>query len=422
VQTFFKERLFARFGSVRQRVTIGPAAILLAGLSWPEILQASSEISCLRCHEHESQVKQLTVSVHAQAGVTCIDCHGGDSGAPDETAHLASDFRRPDSKREIAENCARCHADVRRMNPYGLPTDQLERYKTSRHGERLFQHGDENVASCTDCHGVHAILKVDSPDSPTYPANIPATCGRCHEDARLMAACGLPSDVVSRYLSSTHARLLVEKGDLSAPTCMTCHGNHGATPPTTTEVSQVCGKCHVRQRELFEKSPHREAAALGVFNECVECHGNHDISKASLKLFGTTCVRCHSGEALPMALVGRISGLIDSLSGEYERASLLVQSAAAGGMATDDEQILLQEGRTALTRMEALQHTLSMEEIEPAAAAAAASIGQAAEQIQNKEAANHRKRLALVPIWGFLSLMAALFWIKRERLETEESQ
>ena len=137
---------------------------------------AAAEVSCLKCHDKISQ--QFGPSAHAQAGLTCVDCHGGDPKATDESAHVTDNFKRPENKQQIAESCAQCHADARRMNPYGLPIDQLERYKTSKHGEQLFEHNDQKVATCTDCHGVHDILKAKSPQARTYAANIPATCGR----------------------------------------------------------------------------------------------------------------------------------------------------------------------------------------------------------------------------------------------------
>ena len=49
------------------------------------------------------------------------------------------------------------------------------------------------------------------------------------------------------------------RGDLSAPTCTTCHGNHGATPPGFASVANVCSTCHVFQAQLFDSSPHKEA-------------------------------------------------------------------------------------------------------------------------------------------------------------------
>jgi hypothetical protein len=40
-----------------------------------------------------------------------------------------------------------------------------------------------NSAVCTDCHGVHDILKADDPKSSVNPANLLATCQKCHPDA-----------------------------------------------------------------------------------------------------------------------------------------------------------------------------------------------------------------------------------------------
>src|ERR1043166_10160114 len=313
-------------------------------------------VCCLSCHD--KQQTEFAASAHGQAGLSCVDCHGGDPKAKDETAHATDNFKRPDNKRAIAELCASCHGDVRKMNPYGLPTDQFARYQTSKHGEQLFEKGDQKVAVCTDCHGVHDIAKAKSPQARTYAANIPATCGRCHGDEKLMVQYKLPVDVVEKYKTSYHEHLLFEKGDLNAPTCVTCHGNHGATPPGTAEVGQVCGKCHGRQRELFEKSPHAEPAKAGVFNECIGCHGNHAIQKASVELFATSCVQCHANDPKQLAVRDTVAGVIRTARGEYDRATNIVHEATVRGLATEDEQLLLQEANTQITQLEALQHIL----------------------------------------------------------------
>lgn len=355
----------------------------------------------------EDVTHQLAGSVHAQ--LRCADCH---AGAP-------AVF--PD-KRAIAEMCAGCHSDVRRMNPYGLPTDQLARYKTSKHGEQLFDKNDQQVAVCTDCHGVHDILKVKSPQSRAYPVNVPATCGRCHSDEKLMSQYKLPADVVTKYKTSYHAHLLLEKGDLSAPTCVTCHGNHGATPPGTAEVGQVCGKCHGRQRELFEKSPHAEAAKAGAFNECVSCHSNHGIQKASVALFATACTSCHSADdKKPMARRDQVALLIRRTQTDYQNAVAEVHEATVRGLATDDEQLLLQEANTQLTQLQAMQHTLTPDLLKPVGDRAAEVLRQTHDDVVVLKRFEQWKRNALGPIWAFLLLMAALFWVKRRELERRKS-
>jgi hypothetical protein len=371
----------------------------------------AQDMSCLGCHQ--DQKTQFTGSAHDQAGLTCVDCHGGDPKATDETAHATDNFKRPDNKKAIAELCASCHSDVRRMNPYGIPADQLERYKTSKHGEQLFEHSDQKVATCTDCHGVHDIHKVKSPESHVYPTNIPATCGRCHGDEKLMSQYKLPADVVTEYKLSYHAHMLFEKGDLSAPTCVTCHGSHGATPPGTAQVGEVCGKCHVRQRELFAKSPHAQAAAAGKFIQCVGCHGNHAIQQTSSRLFDQSCVRCHVKDAQALMVRDDLIKSIETARGAYERAVERVHDATVRGLATDDEQLLLQEAKTQVIQLEVLQHTLSPSELRPGEARTEEIVATTLLEVNRLERVELWKRLAVVPLWSLMILMAILFAAKR---------
>jgi hypothetical protein len=372
---------------------------------------SAADISCLTCHEKENAL--YTPSAHSQAGLSCTDCHGGDPKATDVTAHATDNFKRPDNKKAIAELCASCHSNVRKMNPYGLPTDQLDRYKTSKHGEQLFGHNDQNVATCTDCHGVHDILKARAPDARTYPTHIPQTCGRCHSDAKLMSQYKIPADVVDEYKSSYHAHMLFEKGDLSAPTCVTCHGNHGAMPPGTDQVGQVCGKCHVRQRELFTKSPHAAAAAAGKFIQCVGCHGNHAIQQPSGRLFDQSCVRCHAKDPKPLAVRDSLIAVLQAARGAYERAGERVRDATVRGLATDDEQLLLQEAKTQVLQLEVLQHTLAPDELRPGAARTEELVVDTLRQVDHLERVELWKRLAVVPLWALMILMAILFAAKR---------
>ncbi len=397
-----------------------PAWLGLGFLVAGAVVSAAAQPSCLECHS--DQAAEFTESAHAQAGLSCVDCHGGDPAIADEGAHATDDFRRPETKQAIAESCAACHSDVRRMNPYGLPTDQLARYKTSRHGEKLFGDGDQKVAGCTDCHGVHDILRPDSSQSRVHPKNIPAMCGSCHSDARLMRSYGLPANVVDEYHKSYHATMLFEQGDLSAPTCVTCHGNHGAMPPGTQEVGQVCGQCHARERDLFEKSPHAELAREGLHGGCKSCHGNHAIRKASVKLFDRACIECHSEGDEGLARRDALVAMIEEYQDSQQRAEKLLHEATIQGLETDEEQLLLQEISTAVTQLAALQHTLQIEELEPVAARAAAMTDRLETDVERMRWIERWKRLALVPIFSFLTIMALLFAVKRLLLDMERKR
>ena len=395
------------------------SVIAVAVALWLAALSAAraDEPSCLKCHKDKADL--FASSAHAQAGLTCMQCHGGDPKVTDETAHATDNFKRPDGKKAIAELCASCHSDVRRMNPYGLPTDQLAQYKTSKHGEQLFGTNDQHVAVCTDCHGDHDILKVKSLQSRVFPTNIPATCGRCHSDAKLMSLYKLPADMVDKYKTSEHAHLLFDKGDLSAPTCVSCHGNHGATPPGTAEVGQVCGKCHVKQREYFAKSPHAEAAAAGAFSECVSCHGNHAIQKASVELFSKACTECHAKDPKQLKVRDTIAGIIFKAQEDYSTAGAKVHDATVRGLATDDDQVLLQDVKTQVTQLEVLQHTLDAGQLRPVAKHATDTANQVLADVGDLERFELWKREALWLVWAFLMTLAVLFWMKRRQLEND---
>jgi predicted CXXCH cytochrome family protein len=205
--------------------------------------------------------------------------------------------------------CARCHADpafMRKFDP-DLPTDQYAKYEESRHGKLLLVEGDSKAAQCVSCHGVHGILGPESPRSPVYPKHVPHTCGVCHADAEYMESYvgidgkPLPTDQLQEFESSIHGIALLEKGDLGAPACNDCHGNHAAMPPAVSSVAQVCRTCHVGNGELFDGSKHKEAFERNGWPECEKCHGNHAVSRTDDSMLDESvnplCYDCHREHA-----------------------------------------------------------------------------------------------------------------------------
>src|SRR5437899_1994895 len=131
--------------------------------------------------------------------------------------------------------------------------------------------------SCLDCHS--ALPDPLGVRQETFSQDIHAEkgfrCARCHADASHMSGYKIPTNQFAEYHKSIHYDALVVRGDLSAPTCTTCHGNHGATPPGVASVVNVCSTCHVFQAQLFDSSPHKEAFASAGLPSCVSCHSNH---------------------------------------------------------------------------------------------------------------------------------------------------
>jgi predicted CXXCH cytochrome family protein len=228
---------------------------------------------------------------------------------------------------------------MKSYNP-GLQIDQLEKYKTSIHGQKIFK-GDSKVANCASCHGNHDIKHVKDPNSKVYPTNIPSTCNKCHGDANYMKEYNIPTDQYEKYKSSVHGIALLEKGDINAPSCNRCHGDHGASPPEVNSVTKVCGVCHALNAQMFDESPHKDAFAQKNLGECTVCHSNHGIIHPTDDMLGagknSVCIRCHTSpqdKGYHSAFV--MENMIDSLNRDVDLANTAIQNAEQKGMDVSD--------------------------------------------------------------------------------------
>ena len=380
---------------------------------------AETASSCVTCHEKEAAAEQH--AAHRLAGIRCVDCHGGDAGKKEKAASKAegTGYLGEIERVKIPELCGNCHSDVRRMNPYGLPTDQLAQYKASHHGELLYEDGDDEVAVCSDCHHAHGTRSARDPRSAVYPKNVAATCGKCHSDAELMGDRGLSAKQEKKYRESVHAEMLYEKGDLSAPTCVTCHGNHGAVPPGFARVGLVCGKCHIKQKEYFDKGPHGKPAEEGDFETCVTCHSNHKIVEPSNAIY-RRCKTCHDEEdaedqAYPT--MKRITKLLDLTRNHYAEVAKKLDETTRAGFHLDDEHLILDEARTYVMQLAPLQHDLNVEEISEVSSQAMEVVDRVDARIDGKLKAARWRKLSLIPIGIFLLLMSIGFRLKLRAIQ-----
>jgi cytochrome c3-like protein len=333
---------------------------------------AQEQNTCLVCHgalDPPLQVteQQFVSDIHAQKGLTCASCHGGDPTKADmEAMSKAAGFRGKIERKNVPELCGRCHSDAAFMRNYNpsLRTDQLSQYKTSVHG-RLFAKGDTKVAVCIDCHGVHALRPANDTRSNVHPLNIAQTCARCHANAAYMKGYSIPTDQFAKYNGSVHHDALVVRGDLSAPTCSTCHGNHGAAPPGVDTVQNVCSKCHVFQDQMFEKSTHKVAFQSAGLPGCVVCHGNHGISHPTDAKLGTgpeaTCMQCHTpGDICDQQRAEMLSGLT-RLDEAIKAADKVLATAESSGMEVSQARLDQDQARDALTKARVTIHSFKTE-------------------------------------------------------------
>jgi predicted CXXCH cytochrome family protein len=244
-----------------------------------------------------------------------------------------------------------------------IPTDQLAQYRTSRHGLALAK-GDGNVAVCTSCHGAHGVLPATDARSPVYPSRIVETCGACHGDAALMARYGIKGDELAEYKKSVHYAALTQRNDLSAPTCNDCHGSHGAAPPGISSVSNVCGTCHLTQRERFDLSPHKDAFAAIEQPACEACHGNHAVIAPNDGWIGVAegqvCGSCHSVGDAGAEAAGGLSSALAGASYAILATSRRVDAARRAGMLMEEAEVRLEEAQQALVLARNEIHTVTL--------------------------------------------------------------
>jgi nitrate/TMAO reductase-like tetraheme cytochrome c subunit len=347
---------------------MGKALCGLAVLLWA--LGAAAEppnSSCITCHaalegKFAQPAKLFASDVHHRTGLDCADCHGGDPADMSMNAmRPAKGFRGVSPKSQIPEFCAHCHSDpnyMRRFNP-DLRTDQLSQYWTSVHGKRL-KRGDAKVATCVDCHSVHDILAVSDTRAPVYPTNVATTCARCHADAAYMKGYDVSTDQLALYEKSVHAQTLAG-GDTSAPTCSTCHGNHGATPPGVSSVANVCGTCHVMNEQLFDKSPHQAAFAKMGLPGCVQCHSNHEIVRPTDAWVGSApqsvCTTCHAPGDKGYTAAQAMSADLAHLDSSLTRAQEVLDVAERAGMEVSGAKLELTDANEALVKARVNVHT-----------------------------------------------------------------
>ncbi len=159
----------------------GAHDILAGGDPKSPVFKFNVPNTCAKCHPDVAQ--KYKESIHGQQisqgnwqAPVCTDCHG---------IHTIQAPTNPTSSvaaANVANTCAACHASVRLTREFGVPGERVSSYLASYHG-MASKVGSSTVANCASCHGVHDILPSSDPRSKINPANLAATCGKCHPGA-----------------------------------------------------------------------------------------------------------------------------------------------------------------------------------------------------------------------------------------------
>jgi hypothetical protein len=346
--------------------------------------------NCAACHLETGDdrlvkpAKDFEADIHRAKGFGCVICHGGDQREEGmEAMDPAKGYIGKPKRQQLIQVCGRCHSDARFMKQYNpsLRVDQVAEYATSVHGRRLRELGDPKVATCVSCHPAHTIKPPSDPASSVHPLHVAETCGRCHGDDKYMAQYKIPTDQLQKYTQSVHWKAMSVKGDLSAPTCNDCHGNHGAAPPGISWVGNVCGQCHSVMADLFKASVHSKVFAQMGEPGCATCHDNHEIKAASVQMLGigagSVCEKCHTPDDAGGKTAVEMRGLLDRLRGESQQAAALLTRAEHAGIEVSQAQFDLNGARDALVKARAAVHGFKVDAVKQEVEAGLAISGKA---------------------------------------------
>jgi predicted CXXCH cytochrome family protein len=256
--------------------------------------------SCASCHsdatlmrryapkQRVDQAAEFAVSVHGQQlakgdhnVATCASCHNAHG------IRRVSDAKSPVFPTNVANTCAACHTDTKRMAGYklpdgsDLPTHQVADYQQSVHYAALTKGNDLSAPTCNDCHGNHGA----APPGVGAVANV---CGTCH------------AVFAQKFAASVHQPIF-DKG------CVECHSNHAVAKPSDQMLA---------------------AAAPGV---CVPCHTADD--KADKGAIAALAMRTG----------------IERLKTRLDDSGALIGRIKNAGIEVSDQQLALREAATKLT-------------------------------------------------------------------------
>jgi DmsE family decaheme c-type cytochrome len=281
---------------------------------------AESSETCLQCHDQNNcQPGQAwRVGAHANAGVSCTDCHTGHYNVPPGTK--PTDLSKADRYDDNVQ-LVRLPALREEELPSAAPANTTDPIKT-------------------------ALASADT-DSRKMGAITPQVCYRCHANMAPQQHIGHPHQICGathmdcttchdphgKLRPETRTDLCLKCHDMSVPTmawhssthfrygvaCTDCHNPHPNTHvqpvvgiqhtnidrhprmPMSVDDPNVCYKCH---QDIYAKNamPSHHPIKEGKM-VCADCHDGHGQTEDNLRepTVNMVCYRCHAEKQGPFA-------------------------------------------------------------------------------------------------------------------------
>ncbi len=268
----------------RATLSGGPHATVACGdchtgvTAFPHEPEAALRVTCGRCHATQDSLWRSGVHGPRGGGLPragCVDCHGGHAVARQGFLPTAA------GRAEMRRACSRCHPA------------QVASSRTDVHADTI---------ACTRCHGTHDMRPVPDDATRRIDITLARACASCH----VKEGTSYRADVHGRTaLRQALGRLPL--GADTAPTCVSCHGEHGIRRANDQTwrfaVADACSRCHQAFGTTYRDSYHGQASKVGSTRaaECADCHTPHDVRPASDPASSVapaneirTCRKCHS--------------------------------------------------------------------------------------------------------------------------------
>ena len=290
-------------------------------------------VACIECHRRVNPglFADWAKSRHANANITCYDCHIADESDNDVSKTHYKEYERSDLKYGTKEfmvpvasavtpkDCSRCHPDEAKQYAQSKHANTLEIiWKIDPWLNKGMNSDFERVSGCFHCHGTILRMKDDNLDPETWP-NVgvgrinfdgsKGSCTACHTrhrfsvmEARKPEACGqchLGPDhpQIEIFMESKHGDIYTAHGDeynwnsapgtwtpgvdYRAPTCAACHMSGAGTVFTSHDVTERLAwesqaPLTVRPEDFkpFPAKTNWQVERRKMSEICNQCHSN----------------------------------------------------------------------------------------------------------------------------------------------------
>jgi cytochrome b subunit of formate dehydrogenase len=238
-----------------------------SGVSYSNLYNSSvhKSLKCTACHIEESKnnINKLKTSeqkcIISFKPTDCSNCHSTISKEHEQSIHNSERLPVP---------CWKCHSDIHTIK--SIKNDKKESaklcinchekeniYFSSVHYKSLEQ-GNNDAATCTDCHNKHSINKID--DKSKGRVFHTQACMNCHSDTAMMIRNNVNTIAPKSYFESYHGKSIRLGYPEKVAGCSDCHGTHNILPESdsnstinSANLKSTCQNCHTNAGPGFSK-------------------------------------------------------------------------------------------------------------------------------------------------------------------------